>query len=47
MKYRRGGEQRVHVERVHVHEVAQAIVGNVGTGGGLNQKFEEGPHAKV
>lgn len=47
MKYRRGGEQRVHVEHVHIHEGAQAIVGNVGTGGGLNQKFEEGPHAKM
>lgn len=47
MKYRRGGEQRVHVEHVHVHGGAQAIVGNVSSGGGLNQKTEEGPHAKV
>lgn len=47
LKYRRGGEQRVHVEHVHVHDGGRAIVGNVGTGGGLNQKNEEGPHAKV
>lgn len=47
LKYRRGGEQRVHVEHVHVHDGGRAIVGNIGTGGGLNQKIEEGPHAKV
>ncbi len=47
LKYRRKGEQRVHVEHVHVHGGGQAIVGNVTTGGGMNQKFEEGPHAKV
>ena len=29
MKYRRNGEQRVHVEHVHVYGGAQAIVGNV------------------
>jgi hypothetical protein len=28
-KLRRGGEQTVRVEHVHVHEGAQAIVGNV------------------
>src|SRR4051812_855420 len=28
-KLRRGGEQRVRIEHVHVHEGAQAIVGNV------------------
>lgn len=38
-KIRRGGEQTVRVEHVHVHEGGQAIVGNVshqgaGTGGG-------------
>lgn len=35
-KLRRGGEQKVRVEHVHVHAGAQAIVGNVthGTGGG-------------
>lgn len=47
LKYRRKGEQRVHVEHVHVHGGGQAIVGNVTTGGGLNHKLEEGPHAKV
>ena len=47
LKYRRGDEQRVHVEHVHVHNGGQAIVGNVGTGGGGNKKSEEGPHAKV
>lgn len=46
LKYRRGGEQHVHVEHVHVHNGGKAIVGSVGTGGG-NQKNEEGPHAKV
>ena len=40
------GEQRVHVEHVHVNEGGRAIVGNVGQGGsGLKQKVEEGPHA--
>lgn len=33
-KYRRGGEQRVHVEHVHVHDGGKAIVGNVGPGVG-------------
>ncbi len=47
LKYRRKGEQRVHVEHVHVHDGGQAIVGNVIPGGGMNQKLEEGPHAKV
>jgi hypothetical protein len=47
LKYRRKGEQRVHVEHVHIHGGAQAIVGNVTTGGGMNPKIEEGPHAKV
>jgi len=47
IKYRRRGEQRVYVEHVHVHEGAQAIVGNVNTRGGEKGKNEEGPHAKV
>jgi hypothetical protein len=34
LKYRRKGEQRVHVEHVHIHGGGQAIVGNVTTGGG-------------
>lgn len=47
LKYRRKGEQRVHVEHVHIYGGGQAIVGNVSTGRGMNQQFEEGPHAKV
>lgn len=47
LKYRRRGEQRVHVEHVHVHGGGQAIVGSVTAGSGSNQKSEEGPHAKV
>lgn len=47
LKYRRRGEQRMTVEHVHVHNGGQAIVGTITTGGGMNQKFEEGPHAKV
>ncbi len=47
LKYRRKGEQRVHVEHVHVHGGGQAIVGNVSTGGGMKPIIEEGPHAKV
>lgn len=47
LKYRRKGEQRVHVEHVHVHDGGQAIVGNVLGGGGVNHKAEGGPHAKV
>jgi hypothetical protein len=39
-KYRTGGEQRVHVEYVHVHQGGQAIVGNVGQGGGIPGKVE-------
>ncbi|HEY4831803.1 MAG TPA: hypothetical protein VIH61_04500, partial [Waddliaceae bacterium] len=35
LKYRRKGEQRVHVEHVHIHGGGQAIVGNVATGGGM------------
>ncbi len=47
LKYRRKGEQRVHVEHVHVHNGGQAIVGNVSPRGRMNENFEEGPHAKV
>jgi hypothetical protein len=32
-KYRRGGEQKITVQRVDVHNGAQAIVGNVRQGG--------------
>jgi len=44
-RYRTGGEQKVTVEHVHVHEGGQAIVGSV-TGGGEVSKKEGGqPHA--
>lgn len=32
-RYRTGGQQKMTVEHVHVHEGGQAIVGNVETGG--------------
>ena len=35
-RYRTGGEQRVVVEHVHVHEGGRAIVGTVNRGGGGN-----------
>ena len=35
-RYRTGGEQRVVVEHVHVHQGGQAIVGTVNRGGGGN-----------
>lgn len=41
MRYRRGGEQRVVVQHVNVSDGAQAIVGNVITGGGSNIKSDE------
>ena len=47
LKYRRRGVQQVHVEHVHIHSGAQAVVGNITTGGGLNPQNAEGPHAKV
>ena len=37
-KHRRGGQQKVIVEHVHVHEGGQAIVGNVNQGGGGGNK---------
>jgi hypothetical protein len=45
-KIRRGGEQRVIVEHVHVYPGGQAIVGNVTTtGGGAGFGNHEQPHA--
>lgn len=46
-KLRRGGEQRVKVEHVHVHPGAQAIVGDVHShrGGGVAEKIVDQPHA--
>jgi hypothetical protein len=37
-KYRTGGEQKVIVQHVSVNDNAQAIVGNVSTGGGDDEK---------
>jgi len=42
-RYRTGGEQKVTVEHVHVHEGGQAIVGHVDTRGTL--KWTDQPHA--
>ena len=39
--YRTGGQQKMTVEHVHVHDGGQAIVGNVQGGGGVTKK--EGP----
>jgi hypothetical protein len=46
-KLRRGGEQRVKVEHVHVHPGGQAIVGDVHShiGGGAAEKTADQPHA--
>jgi hypothetical protein len=48
-KLRRGGEQTVRVEHVHVHPGAQAIVGNVSNhaGGGGTQRNCDQPHAPI
>ena len=37
-RYRTGGEQRMTVEHVHVHQGGQAIVGTVNRGGGGNKE---------
>lgn len=44
-KLRRGGEQTVRVEHVHVHPGGQAIVGHVTSGGRGHQEKERQPHA--
>jgi hypothetical protein len=46
-KLRRGGEQKVTVEHVHVHPGAQAIVGHVQHGGGGSQQIGNQPHAPI
>ena len=46
-RYRGKGPQVVRVERVHVHEGGQAIVGTVQTGGGVPMKSEGLPHAQT
>ena len=42
-RYRTGGEQKMTVEHVHVHEGGQAIVGNVQGGGGGAKKRRSTP----
>jgi len=44
-KLRRGGEQTVRVEHVHVYPGGQAIVGNVTSGGRGPEEKEHQPHA--
>ncbi len=39
-QYRTGGQQKMTVEHVHVHDGGQAIVGNVQGGGGVAKKGE-------
>ncbi|MDZ7697627.1 MAG: hypothetical protein U5R49_12150 [Deltaproteobacteria bacterium] len=41
-KYRTGGQQKVTVEHVNVNEGGQAIVGNVGQGGGGSNEKNQG-----
>ena len=43
-KLRRGGEQTVRVEHVHVHAGGQAIVGNVTRGAGGGELLEDQSH---
>jgi hypothetical protein len=43
-KMRRGGQQKVRVEHVHVYPGGQAVVGNVVTGGGGRQEDVERAH---
>jgi hypothetical protein len=43
-KMRRGGQQKVRVEHVHVYQGGQAVVGNVVTGGGGRQEDVERAH---
>jgi hypothetical protein len=44
-RYRGKGQQRVIVEHVHIHSGAQAIVGAVTQGGGVQPKSEDQPVA--
>jgi hypothetical protein len=43
-KHRNGGNQKVTVKHVHVHEGGQAIVGNVSHGGGSNSQKPRQSH---
>ncbi len=42
-QYRTGGQQKMTIEHIHVHEGGQAIVGNVQGGGGVTKKGEPTP----
>ncbi len=46
-RYRTGGEQRMIVEHVHVHQGGRAIVGTVNQGGRVGNKSEGQAHAKA
>lgn len=46
-KLRRGGEQTVRVEHVHVHAGAQAIVGSVQAGAGLPPEITRQNHGTI
>ncbi len=46
-KLRRGGEQKVTVEHVHVHAGGQAIVGSVEAGGGVVSDNQRQPYAQA
>jgi hypothetical protein len=46
-RYRSNAQQTVKVEHVHVHDGGQAIVGNVGTGGGAAEKTQDQAHAQI
>lgn len=45
-KYRTGGQQKMVVEHVHVHEGGQAVVGPVSVKGGAVGTATDEPHAK-
>jgi hypothetical protein len=45
-KHRNGGNQKVVVEHVHVHNGGQAIVGNVSHGGRSMKETETQSHGK-
>ncbi len=46
-RYRTGGEQRMTVEHVHVHQGGQAIVGTVNQGGRGTSETRDQGHAKA
>ncbi len=46
-RYRTGGEQRMFVEHVHVHEGGRAIVGTVNQGGRGTSETRDQGHAKA